>query len=185
MVWHIGEAKQRKQLSSEGYDVVFSKNHNWFGIIVPEEMRDTSRKYATRVDVEIPVIGFLVDPLGRIFFKATDITYGYDYIENGELNDFFSYDPHGGSSFCTLTTLKAAFFEYHHRINGGYFQDDMTLEKARRLIRWLALFEDRLDRKLFPRHHMYRIGMTSDGKNSRIMVLDPSKPTKERTRRTP
>lgn len=183
MSWIKEETIKKKSISPEGYDVVFNRYSKWFGVVIPKEMRDISRKYEARFDGEIPVIGFLVDPLGRIFFKSTDVNYAYEYIESGELNDFFSDDDDGGSSFCTLTTLKASFWEALGRLNSKHSEDGITEEKALRLIKWLVRFDHRLDRKLFKRHQMHRIGITKDGKNSGRMVLDPSVPTEERTRR--
>jgi hypothetical protein len=173
MAWHVEEAKKKKKISPEGFEVVFSKFHKWFGIIVPTEIRDISRAYEIRVDKEIPVIGFLVDPLGRIFYKATDIDFCYSFIEDGEIDNFFSSTESGGCSFCTLTTVKAAYCEtYLMRRH----TKEVPYDQIRAFLNWLVRFDNKLDRSQYPRSKMFRIGMTCDGENAHHLILDPSEP---------
>jgi hypothetical protein len=176
-MWHKDEMVRKRSISPREYDVAWSKQLKWFGIIIPDEMRDICKEFFSMHHTEIPLIGFLVDPLGRIFFKATDIPNCYGYIENGEIDDFFSSDDDGGSSFCTLTTVKAALWESFWYKSSGR---EITEINAIRLVKWLMMFDRRLDRKLYPRHQMYRIGMTKDGKNAYRMVSDPSVPVLEK-----
>ena len=177
MSWAAEGVRHLRKKSPEGYDVVKTKYVPWYGIVLPKEFQSFSPFFHTYAD-DIQVIGFLIDPLGRVFFKATDIPLCYGYIEEGRINDFFASTYCGSSSFCTITTVRAAFCE-------GFFArrtyDTISIRGAGTLLEWLFRFEILVDKDAFKRHQMFRVAMTKDGRNASHLVPDPSVPCERKT----
>jgi hypothetical protein len=179
MTWALESIKKYPSKSPKGYNVVYHKVYKWFGIVVPEELWTPRQKSWMRTagEWETAVIGFLVDHLGRVFLKATDIGNCYGFVEDGRADDFYDYSYAGGDSFCTLTAVFASFAQDFFMPRGSNEFDSEQIEHTKKLLRWLWEFDIVLDRKLFPRHQMWRVAMTKDGENAYHLVEDPMKPS--------
>jgi hypothetical protein len=184
MTWCTEGVSHLRKNVPKGYDIVRSKYMKWYGVVIPKEMHSFSPMFENIVPQEIEVIGFTVNPCGQVFFKATDIMFCYGYIEDLSGHDFFSFSDTGGDSFCTLTTVKAAFLNAI-LYTPESFKEMISEQNAKKLLSWLWIFQCRLDVSAFRRHQMFRIGFTKEGINAWRMVPDKTEPVLHRKRRTP